>query len=407
MHRRQRYGARRVLRAREPRRTLDAPRRPGGGKGAVFQDDDRSGGVRDGASPERESTINAKDLQFIRISEGRAVLKRGTQELLLSGPAVTTVVEPVLELLDGSRSRQEIVEAFPADLRPEVESLLRGLTGRRLITGEAEPQEARSGIESLGRAFFWNFGERGEAGPEKLHAARVLVVGANLITRSLVRSLLEIGVGGVTVAAHPVLDNHLIPFAEAPPAGADAGERLKRLDAPPPEDALGEFSLLCATCDFGEAEALLEVNRLGLRQEKPFLPVWLADLRGHVGPLNHPFETACLRCYRVRADSHDAHHDVSRAVRLHVNADPAARAGAGLLPPMAGILGEIAAMEIAKFLADFMPSDAVGRQIEINLVSFSSAVRRVLKIPRCPECSDAMRRAPAALTVGPAIPVPE
>ena len=58
---------------------------------------------------------------------------------------------------------------------------------------------------------------------------------------------------------------------------------------------------------------------------------------------------------------------------------------------MTGVVGEIAAMELAKSVGSFAPADAAGRVIEINLVSFGAVSRRVLKVPRCPECGETMR----------------
>ena len=45
-------------------------------------------------------------------------------------------------------------------------------------------------------------------------------------------------------------------------------------------------------------------------------------------------------------------------------------------------------MEALKFLAGYPPCDVAGRMIELNLISFSATVRRILKVPRCPDCSD-------------------
>jgi hypothetical protein len=74
---------------------------------------------------------------------------------------------------------------------------------------------------------------------------------------------------------------------------------------------------------------------------------------------------------------------------------------------MAGVIGEIAAIETAKCLGQFVPIDAVAAVIELNLISFSSTVRRILKIPRCPECSDVMLHSQKVLTRGPQIPFKE
>lgn len=352
--------------------------------------------------------MQSKSLQLIRLSADRVVLKRGINELMLSGPGVQSIVEPLVEMLGNGRGREEIVAAFPADLQEEVQGLLGKLLRRRLISeGPAEGSDTGpddgSGPDAVHGAFWWNFGDLGLQAPQRLREARIVVVGANLIARSLVRSLLEMQVGRVTLVDHPILDNHLIPLDDAPLRAAGPG-RLEREESLPAEEALADAALICAASDFGQPDALIEINRAALRAGVPFLPVWLSEMVGFVGPLNHPYETACLSCLRVRTDSNNPDFEVARAVRTHMTTHSDARHGAGLVPPMTGVLGEIAAMEAAKHVGRFTYNDTVARVIEINLISFAAAVRRVLKIPRCPLCSEMMRQPSRSLTVGPQIP---
>lgn len=357
---------------------------------------------------EKGAFVQSKSLQFIRLSADRVVLKRGINEMMLSGPGVQSIVEPLVEILGNGRTREEIVAAFPADLQGEVQGLLTKLLVRRLISeGPGDGPDTApgdgAGPEALQGAFWWNFGDLGLEAPQRLHEARIVVVGANLIARSLVRSLLEMGVGRVTLIRHPILDNHLIPFDDAPLRAAGPG-RLEREESLPAEEALAGAALLCAASDFGQPDALVEINRVALRTGTPFLPVWLSEMVGFVGPLNHPYETACLNCLRARTDSNNPDFEAARAVRTHMATHADARHGAGLLPPMTGVLGEIAAMEAAKHVGRFTYNDTVARVIEINLISFAAAVRRVLKIPRCPVCSEMMRQPSRSLTVGPQLP---
>lgn len=349
--------------------------------------------------------MNAKGLQLIPVSADRVVLKRGVNELLLTGPAVHSLVEPLLGMLDEGCSRDQIVESFPVNVQDDVRDLFKKLLERRLISQHPEPTPLNGdgdGWSSLRESFWWNFGEPGERAPSRLAAATIFIVGVNLVSRALVRSLLEMKLGRVTVVAHPILDNHIAPWDER--AIITDTSRLQWSSTMPSEVELEESALLCAACDFGSPDVMVEMNRLALRVNRPFLPVWLSDLMGYVGPLNYPFETACLRCYQVRGDSNNRDFEATRAVRQYVARDPDLRYGAGFLPPMAGAVGEIAAMEIIKCLTGVAPPDTIAHLIEINLVSFASSVRRVLKIPRCPDCSETMQHASRAITTGSLIP---
>lgn len=339
------------------------------------------------------------DLQYIHVSANRAVLKRGANELMLSGESVHSILEKLWELLDGAHSRDEILATFPEEERDEIDALLGGLLQRRLITDKPDLEEGAFTFDSLQDRFWRNFGEPAKEARERLRLAHFVVVGANLISRAVIRGLLDMGVGAVTLVDHPVLNNELAPV----PVEAGADPRLSRVPELPSDAELKEASLLCAACDYGASDALLEINRAALRAQKPYLPMWLAELTGYVGPLTYPHESACLRCYRARSESNNPNWEAAAAVQRHASQGPH-MGSAGFLPPMTSIIGEIGATEIAKFIGAFPPPGTVGRVIEINLVSWSSTVRRVLKIPRCPDCSDMMRKATRAITLGPLIP---
>ena len=347
----------------------------------------------------------AKGLQIIPVSGDQFVLKRGIHELLLTGPGVRRIVEPLIGVLDGGRTREDILEMFPGDVRQSVGDLLDAMVRRGLIMAAPAAVERGGDDHVLERAFFGNFQSSQFDAFEVLRSARVLVAGVNLVSRGLVRGLLDSGVGQVVLVDDPVLDNFVSPLARAGEENWDIGgpDRVVRMPAMPERGALAGITLLCATSDFGEADALFEINRLAIGLGKTYLPAWIADLIGYVGPLVYPRETACLRCYRLRADSNDEQYAVRRAIREFVTSEENARPGAGLLSPMAAMVGAIAAMEVVKSLVAFVPSNVTGRQVQINLVSFGASVRRVLKVPRCPDCSELTRRSPRAITVGPQI----
>lgn len=133
--------------------------------------------------------------------------------------------------------------------------------------------------------------------------------------------------------------------------------------------------------------------RRALDARAPLLPVWIDDLVVRVGPLTHPFDTACLRCYLMRADSGDVWREAHALLRAQWSP------GAGFLPPLPAVAGEIAATEAVKHLAG-LPVTACGRVIEVSLVPFHSAVRRVLRVPRCPDCSGTARQGAPVISHG-------
>lgn len=348
--------------------------------------------------------MRANELQLIRLGDDQLVLKRGVTEVLLEGSGMDDAVEKLVALLGEGRHPEEVVEAFPEPERRTAVRLMRLLFERRLL-GDGTAAAGSNGA-SLQASFYDCFGIDAESAQEKLEAARVVVYGANVISHVLVTDLLDVGVGDVTVVVDPVLSNEFADggWLDGIDRLASAPGKVAVTDSAADPAALEGSTLLCATSDLGEPEHLEELNRQALAAGTLFLPAWVSSLVGFVGPLVHPFDTACYRCYRLRADANDPRHDVSRAVRRHSTTDPAGRASPGFLPPMARIVGEIAAMEVLKVATGVAPSDVAGRVIRINLVSFESHVHRVLKVPRCPDCSDVMKRSATVTTTGPQIP---
>jgi bacteriocin biosynthesis cyclodehydratase domain-containing protein len=284
-----------------------------------------------------------------------------------------------------------------------VEQMLQRLLRLRMLERQTETNTS-AGPDGEQQAFYWNFGSMGQKAPARLAASRVLVLGTNRISLAAVHALLEMGVGEVALARQRILD-HVEPCVAELRRWQTSGDiRLRQLAEVPSPDEWLHYELICATSEWGEVDVLLESNRIALAAKRPYLPVWFADLVGYLGPLNIPFETPCFRCFGLRRDANDAHYEIGRTVREQLSVQPTQNAGAGLLPPMARILGGVTALEIAKHLGGFVPSDAVGRVIELNLVSFQGLVRRLLKVPRCPECSDLVFRNPKAITIGPQIP---
>ncbi len=335
-------------------------------------------------------------LRFIRISDDRVVFKRGVHELLFEGREIASLAEHLLRLIDGTRNWDQVVAAFPGPLRPPVQQMLDDLLRRRMFDedGQDDPTSAVPPSD----AFYWNFGPQASKAATALAAARVLVVGVNRVGLAAARSLRELGVGGVTLVHDAVLDQ--LGADELP---SDCDRDIPRLSHMAEARALSHYSIVAATSDFGETDALLEVNRASLAARCAYLPAWFSDLVGFVGPLNVPFETPCFQCFRLRRDANDPRYEITRAVRRHLTAEPSSPRSPGLLPPMWNILGAITALEIAKYVGRFAPSDTVGRLLELNLISFQSVVRRVLKVPRCPQCSDLTARSKKAITRGPKI----
>ena len=289
--------------------------------------------------------LTLSGVRMVRLSADEVVLKRGLSEVRLALTGVAQILDRLSELADGTTDEETMVAAFDTEVQPQVRRLISGMTARGLL----HPQ----GPTTPADAFWLSMTPFSADAASRLAVSSAVVVGAGAVADSVTEALFACGVSEVTRCEEA---------ADAPAADVWCGASEVPVDAAP--------GLV------GTAEA-------ALRSGTVFLPVWLADLTIHVGPMTHPFDTACLQCLLLRVDANDPERELHRLMRSE-SGD--AHSGPGFLPPMATVAGQVAAMEVVKHLAG-LPVTSVGHTIELSLVPFRCDVRRVLRVPRCPVCS--------------------
>jgi len=348
--------------------------------------------------------------QFIRVSDEQVVLKRGVHELLISGPEAAEVTRLVVARLRDTSDIDELLVEFPESLQAAADQLLRALRASRLVgEGYEEIAAASSDLALTADSPQWAFFSALDAAPgtmqAKLRSATLAVVGINQTSRSLVHSLMLAGLGRIWTVSHPVLDNHdAVDGWDADVTEWAKSGRLHSSSDTDTDAALGAANLTVAASDFGRAEALLEVNRRAVASGIPFLPVWLEQDAGFVGPLGVARETACLRCFADRRDGPGRARPGLPIIAIQ-SAEPVdLEASDAWVRLFAAVCGRIAAMEALKFLTGCAPSGAVGRSMEVSSRTLALCARRVLKLPRCPDCSEIARHRIPSVMEGPQIP---
>ncbi len=122
----------------------------------------------------------------------------------------------------------------------------------------------------------------------------------------------------------------------------------------------------------------------------------LVSLTGHldgmdaiVGPAVIPGQTACWNCTRLRLLANSDHPSDAHALhQALLSARPAARART-YLAPMAGLLGNLLALEAVRIITRFTPSRLVGRLVVQNLDSLETTSHAVVRMPWCDVCGGA------------------
>jgi bacteriocin biosynthesis cyclodehydratase domain-containing protein len=284
----------------------------------------------------------------------RLLLEHGGTVVVLEGAALKRLVPALLPLLDGTRALEEIVAQLGAPARPAVEQALALLSGRGLLTEgpplDELPEPFAASAESLAAT------RRDSPSPStvrrRLREARVAVAGAPRLAAALTRELLRAGVGRV---------DHVDWEA----TGLDATHDV-------------------AVAAAGPAE-LAELGDWDRRRNDDGVP-WLAlppfDGRlAPIGPLVVPGETACLACYRLRRA---ATSDCREELRALEHTPSSARAATSLETLVAGV----AALALLRYLAGLDPTLPGSFYALEAGIPLSLSRHRVLRVPRCPACSE-------------------
>ncbi|MEU8385594.1 hypothetical protein, partial [Streptosporangium sp. NPDC048865] len=181
-----------------------------------------------------QEPLSGRELRIARLGPDEAVAKRGLTEVRLAAPGIAALLARIIELADGSRSLDEIVDAFPPQEREEAREVAVTLHARGLLGEDAGDDPADRFWASMARL--------SPDGPGEIAKSAVFVTGTGRVADALARSLVACGVG--RVGTRP-----------APAAGEDG------------------WDLWCAAADGPADPALVDVARRALDARAVLLPV--------------------------------------------------------------------------------------------------------------------------------------
>lgn len=334
-----------------------------------------------------EKKIKNFPTQAIATGDG-VVLKRGMLLLEIKGEQSFDIIQAVFGLTSESGStREEIVGAFPKGLQGPINDLVDSLLQKRILYETGTENLAPLPDEDHMDILYWNFSVTKTNVEEEFSKYHFALVGVNLITRRIAEALLAGGVKNFTVVDFVALrnasmyaDDHSL-LEQAWPAHLpeihNYADWAGSLESNKP-------SCIIAASEFGDWHHLSEWNNYCVEEKIHYFPVLLHDMRGYVGPIVIPGETACFECMRTRRYSNMAGFEASRSVE---NNAFYGRSITGMHPSMANVLGDVASIELFKFYGKAFQTWKVGSVIDINLINSEMKSRKVLKLPRCKTCS--------------------
>lgn len=349
--------------------------------------------------PKRPRLIN--DLRVFEMPDGLGLqLHFGDTPVVLRGQLVGDCFSFLQRHLDGNRDIDQLAAAIPAEL-PEasVARTLRLLhTKGLLVDGAVGKGSNLSSDPVLGRQLlFWgrHVGNTRAADNEEVIARRlahasVILIATGLFGAASADLLARSGCNGLKVMAWdddgPVTEgtDFLEAAAMAGPASLASVERFVR-------EWLFEADLV-VTATRNAPDALFEViNRLCLNAEKPWLRGNLDASSLELGPYVHPHSSACFACLRLRRRSADP-LAIERELDHGARSRSESRDG---IPPVgealfAATLGaSYLTGEVIRVVTGVAMPALLNRVLTVHPLTGEQHDNRVLRVPRCPECSRA------------------
>jgi bacteriocin biosynthesis cyclodehydratase domain-containing protein len=272
---------------------------------------------------------------------------------------------------DGSRSVGDVAGPdMPLGLAP----LLEGLAERDLVDVDPGPAP-RSDAARL----FAHFHDDPDECVRRLARSRVLVCGSRILAGSIVRALRRGGIETVTYASALRLETPEMnrrPLAEACRAA--------------------DLVIVCSETG-GRDETETTISRAAAHARTACMPIRVLGAQGALGPLFVPDDGPCHACYAAREEANWADPELTRAYLDRV-ASRSAVAGAsggdayGRLPSFLEIMSQWAVLEATKYLSRFTAPALFSHVLCVDFRQCRMQLHRVLRLPRCAECSPTARR---------------
>ncbi len=313
--------------------------------------------------------------------EGGVVLKRGCTEMVVMGESARSLVTLIMtRAMERGITRDELCSEAGMGNESAVDQLVQALVARRLLSPVESDKVKPNGEENPDDIYYWHYETTRPEVAERLNQVDIVLIGHNVISSAICRSLAISGVGRITIIDEPALRNEVRQTdlgGETLPASTAI--RLIPAGTFDPEVLPNASPYVVAASDYGAQDCFRVWNEKCLHAGWPFFPVLLHNLIGCVGPLSIPGQTACYECLRARQNSHLRDSSLQRTVECD------SKSVAAYHPSMPEIVGSIGALQLAGFISRFGLAKA-GNLTTINFITSEMLVRRVLRVPRCGVC---------------------
>jgi bacteriocin biosynthesis cyclodehydratase domain-containing protein len=353
-----------------------------------------------GSIPDRaddELTV-AQGLDLLFIGDNEVLVQFGTRSRpseLLRDSELTGVLRRVLyPLKHGVAAREALLGQFDIAEREEAETLLNGLIEKGIVT-----TRSTSPVDQ-----YLGFSVEQD---RHLAEARVAVIGAGPLGARIAHSLVQHGVGYIRLLDERAADDlwrTFLPLATmvSPPDGQAAQEALRDLllrvgiaEVSTTEGGFGPDGVTAAVADVDLAVLATEqphprlahlVNRACLRADRPWLTAGIDGNVGLIGPLFLPPETACYNDFETLARSTRPDPAMDRAYHRYL----LNRGTGSFFPGLPSYADVVSGFTVVGTVQQLLrgTSHLLARLVSIDFETMQVDVEDVLRLPRCPVCSE-------------------
>ncbi len=297
---------------------------------------------------------------------GTVILRRGNKQLFLSGANALETILMLLSHTSGtSNSLSFLIQLFAPVRKDEIKALIEELLKIKFLV-PAGSVDYDINDETPEQVFFWE----NTLGSKTKEFDEIYLVGLNALSISLHTNLIECGLPIKGIIGDPLLNQELENESFSPIL-------LNNLD-------LNKKGILIIGClPFGGQALLLQWNLRCIKSKVSFLPVWIDDQKGYIGPLNLPFKTPCLNCLRMRQNAHLKDFTLWRH---YENSAHSAQDIAAVHPKMISLLTNLVALELINY-ENFGIKKLNSGLIKTDFNNSETKWERILKVPRCDHCS--------------------
>jgi len=330
----------------------------------------------------------ALPVQLIDDEEG-VIIRRGVFQLKLDGADVKDVMNIIVSNTSfKAMLKSEIQEFFMDHLQAQVGKLIDLLIEKNILINK-ENAEENIGItgEKPIDIFHWNFNSSTKVVLNNLKNTNFVIIGVNEISKSLVESMQEAGIKKLTVVDDPLARNTSLFDNDK----LSEEKWQNTLPEPVNYESWGNdiepasIDCMVVTSEHGGQDFVREWNEQCVEENVPCFPVVLKDLIGYIGPYVIPGESACFECFRGRQNAHLDNPSMTRKIEKYAFEGQAVN---GYHPIMPSIIGKYTAYELLKIYGKSYGNYEIGTLIRVNMNLPQTTTHKVLKLPRCPVCSN-------------------